>query len=584
MADQTMPTSMSSSESASGHHTQAGDAYRVFISYSHDSPEHCERILALADVLRSHGIDAELDAYHVRPSEGWPLWCEKQLRPENSAFVLMICTETYCRRVEDKTCADEGRGVFWEGQMIYDYIYDEKGNTRFIPILLSGSNTECIPRPVRNHTRYRIEQFDFRDKGYESLYRELTNQPAVAKPDLGKVVPLPVRQVATRFLQPDASQKTKRNRLILGTILTVAGGVAVLLLSYFLLCLPPKYEPKQETSTPIQPPTKQLWEVGSQEESVAKTGGEKDIQSRPPISPSPLPDSVVIFDAAQWDEREVNKKSEVVCDVPGNLLVSLRTLGKGQLGTSKPEKDTLAIEYQFSSATEAGLHIVIPDTKDEKGVHAHGVSLNEYAQGSFVLRLKPASGGGPVRFGLKLCCEVNGKTVSSNGDKLVGDEGRHALQDDAANRGEWRVLYIPIEPYLKTVRELAGDPGGVELKQSVRLLQLYLVFGEQYSSPDHGEIRLNSICLSKAVDSGWCKVGTLSDITVFWQDIAFHPQQKNQPTKGQWLRNVDTVTLYEMPQEDSVVRAQISKEYKIHIIDVKSSGSIVWAKVDIVWP
>jgi hypothetical protein len=110
---------------------------KVFISYSHDSTEHCERVLHLANALRSHGVDAELDCYHVRPPEGWPRWCEKQLRPENSDFVLMICTQTYRRRVEDRVHADEGRGVFWEGGIIYEYIYDAKGNTRFIPVLLS---------------------------------------------------------------------------------------------------------------------------------------------------------------------------------------------------------------------------------------------------------------------------------------------------------------------------------------------------------------------------------------------------------------------------------------------------------------
>jgi hypothetical protein len=45
---------------------------KVFISYSHDSPEHSERVLALSNRLRALGIDAELDRYHVRPTQGWP--------------------------------------------------------------------------------------------------------------------------------------------------------------------------------------------------------------------------------------------------------------------------------------------------------------------------------------------------------------------------------------------------------------------------------------------------------------------------------------------------------------------------------
>jgi len=37
---------------------------RVFVSYSHDSPEHSARVLALAQALRGHGIDVELDQFH----------------------------------------------------------------------------------------------------------------------------------------------------------------------------------------------------------------------------------------------------------------------------------------------------------------------------------------------------------------------------------------------------------------------------------------------------------------------------------------------------------------------------------------
>jgi hypothetical protein len=46
---------------------------RIFISYSHDSPEHGDRVLALADRLRAEGIDCHLDQYETSPPEGWQL-------------------------------------------------------------------------------------------------------------------------------------------------------------------------------------------------------------------------------------------------------------------------------------------------------------------------------------------------------------------------------------------------------------------------------------------------------------------------------------------------------------------------------
>lgn len=37
---------------------------RVFISYSHDTPEHSKRVLELAWALRNNGIDVEFDQFH----------------------------------------------------------------------------------------------------------------------------------------------------------------------------------------------------------------------------------------------------------------------------------------------------------------------------------------------------------------------------------------------------------------------------------------------------------------------------------------------------------------------------------------
>ena len=61
------------------------DAPRVFISYSHDSPEHKYRVLALSDRLRREGVDCSVDQYEQSPKEGWPLWCQRQV--EQATFV-----------------------------------------------------------------------------------------------------------------------------------------------------------------------------------------------------------------------------------------------------------------------------------------------------------------------------------------------------------------------------------------------------------------------------------------------------------------------------------------------------------------
>jgi hypothetical protein len=167
------------------------DAPKVFISYSHDSSEHADRILALADALCGDGIDVILDRYvHPAPDEGWPHWMERNL--DAARFVLMACTQTYRRRVMAEEEPGKGQGVRWEGKLIYNRIcYDEPAGSRFIPILLTGSKPEDVPGPVRGHTHYRLATFDLTDPGYEALYRHLTGQHPTPRPGIASIKKLP---------------------------------------------------------------------------------------------------------------------------------------------------------------------------------------------------------------------------------------------------------------------------------------------------------------------------------------------------------------------------------------------------------
>ena len=64
----------------------------AFLSYSHDSTEHADRILALAYALRDRGIDVILDRFvHPAPAEGWPLWMERNLKAAD--FVLLVLNQ-----------------------------------------------------------------------------------------------------------------------------------------------------------------------------------------------------------------------------------------------------------------------------------------------------------------------------------------------------------------------------------------------------------------------------------------------------------------------------------------------------------
>jgi hypothetical protein len=65
-----------------------------------------------------------IDQYEPTPSSGWPRWMERQIREAD--FVLIVCTETYYRRVVGQEEPDKGLGVCWEANLIYNCLYRQK--------------------------------------------------------------------------------------------------------------------------------------------------------------------------------------------------------------------------------------------------------------------------------------------------------------------------------------------------------------------------------------------------------------------------------------------------------------------------
>lgn len=163
---------------------------QVFISYSHDSLEHMEKVRQLSDRLRADGIDCDIDQYEETPSEGWPRWMARKIN--DSKFVLVVCTEAYKKRVDGKQEKGTGLGATWEGGIIVNTLYELAGeNLKFVPILLTFGDRHFIPDPLRPTTYYNLEKA----AGYEDLFRRLTSQPKVRRPELGKIkVPAPERR------------------------------------------------------------------------------------------------------------------------------------------------------------------------------------------------------------------------------------------------------------------------------------------------------------------------------------------------------------------------------------------------------
>lgn len=155
---------------------------KVFISYSHDSFEHMERVLQLSNRLCREGVDCNVDQYETSPSNGWSRWMLDQI--EDADFVLVICTESYEKRFRGKDEAGRGRGANWEGAIITQELYDaEAENTRFIPVIFSSDDSKHIPVILRSATYYNLGI----KEAYDELYARLTYQRRVSKPAIGEL-------------------------------------------------------------------------------------------------------------------------------------------------------------------------------------------------------------------------------------------------------------------------------------------------------------------------------------------------------------------------------------------------------------
>lgn len=165
---------------------------KIFISYSHENAKFEQTVLTFANRLRSEGIDANIDLYEEAPAEGWPRWMDNQIR--NADYVLVLCTKSYYEKCFPGN--NQGKGVSWEVNIVYQYIYDNYSETnKFIPIFFNESDEQYILTPLKSFTFYNIGT----SEGYDKLYWRLRGVTSVQKPPLGKPRPLPVKERKTMF-------------------------------------------------------------------------------------------------------------------------------------------------------------------------------------------------------------------------------------------------------------------------------------------------------------------------------------------------------------------------------------------------
>ena len=147
----------------------------AFITYAHETPEHDKRVLDLADQLETEGIRCDLDVFELCPPEGWPTWMFRQV--ETRDFCIVVCTETYRRRMEGRETPGKGKGVTFESRIFLQRLYDAQTYDWLLPVVFEEADIPNIPSVLKSATYYVLGTDLETDGGYTRLYRALTKQP-----------------------------------------------------------------------------------------------------------------------------------------------------------------------------------------------------------------------------------------------------------------------------------------------------------------------------------------------------------------------------------------------------------------------
>lgn len=150
---------------------------RVFISYSHDSPEHKEWVLNLATRLRNSGVDAIIDMWELQPGDDLPHFMETNIAA--AKYVVMICTTRYVEK------ANEGKGGVGYEKMILTSEYLSKIDERKIIPVVRQMGTRNLPTFMKSKLYVDFSVDESYEYAFDDLVRTIHDSPLFIKPEVG---------------------------------------------------------------------------------------------------------------------------------------------------------------------------------------------------------------------------------------------------------------------------------------------------------------------------------------------------------------------------------------------------------------
>ena len=153
---------------------------RIFLSYSHEEPEHGQWVMDLGKLLRENGVDAYLDKWDLVPGQDTTYFMESQIR--DSDFVILICTPIYA----EKSNIPRG-GVGYEKNIISaEMLQASDLRPKFIPILRKGTFDDALPTYLGSKYAIDFREAQKQTNALDELLRAIYKQPHPEKPPLGQ--------------------------------------------------------------------------------------------------------------------------------------------------------------------------------------------------------------------------------------------------------------------------------------------------------------------------------------------------------------------------------------------------------------
>jgi hypothetical protein len=151
----------------------------VFLSYSHDSPQHKEWVLRLAIALRAHGVDVTLDQWDLVAGQDMATFMATGIRAADR--VVLVCSQGYVIKAEGGT-----GGVGYERLIVTGEVIGAIDTIKFIPVIRNNPGTRKVPDFLGPRKYIDFTEDGEYDAKLEELAREIQGAPATVKPQLGE--------------------------------------------------------------------------------------------------------------------------------------------------------------------------------------------------------------------------------------------------------------------------------------------------------------------------------------------------------------------------------------------------------------